>query len=432
MSTNACNETTEPNPQNPRSHRTGRIIVILGMLSAFAPLSTDMYLAGFDLISDHFHAPDGAIEKTLSVFFLGLAVGQAIYGPLIDRFGRRKPLLVGVAIYLVSTTLCLVTSHLGAFVLFRFFQAIGGCSGMIVGRAIIKDLFDERESARALSLVITVVTLAPVLAPAVGGVVISIAGWKAVFVLMLAFGLLCAVLAWKFIPETLAPKDRKSEGPKQIVATWWHLLSNRAFLQPVIVGGLVQACMFAFITGSPFVFMTLHHASPKQYGLLFALIACSLVISAQLNRAALKYRSPEFLLGASLIVNLSAGVLLVLSVSTGSLVLMMIPLWFAIGSLGFVGANAAAIAMESSGKHAGSGSSLVGIFQFTFAFAISMIVAATQNGTAYPMAITILACGLAANLIWRGIPRQGLPPISGDKESAAGVPQPVCSQVYRK
>ena len=380
--------------------RPGRIIAILGMLAAFAPLATDMYLAAFDQMRAYFAVDEGKIELTLSVFFLGLAVGQALYGPLIDRHGRRGPLLIGIGIYLGSTALFLVAHDLRAFIALRFIQAVGGSAGMVIGRAIIADLFDERENARALSLVIAVMTIAPVVAPVLGGLVIATFGWRAIFIVMLGFGVLCAVLTWLYIPETLAKEDRRSERPASVARAWYRLVTKPSFIAPAIVGGLAQGCMFAFITGSPEVFQTIHGAGPTKYGVLFATIACALVVSAQINRAALKRKTPEFLLGLLLIVNAIAGATTIAGAATGSLALLMIPLWIAIGSIGFIGANAAAIAMESSQDHAGSGSSLIGIMQFGVAFTVSSIVAMTQNGTPFPMTIMIASCGLLANAVW--------------------------------
>lgn len=384
----------------PASRAAGRTIAILGMLAAFGPVATDMYLPGFHLMATYFEVGEGEIEVTLSVFFLGLALGQAIYGPLIDRFGRRGPLLAGVCIYMVSTLLCLLTRDIGLFTALRFFQAVGGCAGMIVGRAIVNDLFDERENARALSLLMMVMTLAPIIAPILGGVIIAHAGWQMVFVVMLGFGVVCGVLVWLFLPETLPPEKRRAESFPAVARAWKALLTNPAYSLPTVVGGLAQACMFAFITGSPFVFIGLYGASAEVYGFLFALIACALVVSAQINRMALKRFSTEQILGAALVLNVVAGIALVASVSTGSLVLLMVPLWLVIGSLGFIGANAVAIGMVSSGEYSGSGSSLIGVLQFGCAFAVSTIVAKTQNGTAYPMAIAIVACGMIATFLW--------------------------------
>ena len=379
---------------------TGRIIVILGMLAAFAPVATDMYLPGFPQMADHFGVPEGGIEITLSIFFLGLAIGQAIYGPLIDRFGRRGPLLIGISLYIVSTVLCLMIGNINAFVALRFLQAVGGCAGMIIGRAIVRDLFDERDSARAFSSLLAVMTLAPILAPILGGFILTYAGWKAIFLFMLAFGVICAGLVWAFVPETLAPEYRRKEDPVLIARTWLSLIADRAFIVPALVGGLAQACMFAFITGSPAVFINLHGASAQTYGFLFALIACALIVASQANRLALRWKSPEFLLGASLILNVLAGVGAVLAVPADSLPLLLVALWFAIGALGFIGADAAAIAMAASGRHAGSGSALVGVLQFGCAFIVSSLVAASQNGTAYPMTVAIAGCGALATVLW--------------------------------
>lgn len=385
---------------NPAPLRTGRIIAILGMLAAFAPMATDMYLPGFQQMAADLGVSDGAVEVTLSVFFLGLAVGQFLYGPLIDRFGRRVPLLLGVGLYVLATLACLWAPDIPTLAALRFVQALGGASGMIIGRAIIADLFDAREGARALSLVITVMTLAPVLAPALGGVVVAHAGWKAVFLVMLAFGLTCGALVWRFLPETLPAERRHAARPAEVARTWGQLLTQRSFVVPALVGGLAQGSMFAFITGSPFVFTGLHGVSPKHYGLLFGLIACSLIVAAQLNRAALRRMPPERLLTWALCGQVLAAAATVAMASAQALWMLVLPLWLAIGTLGFIGANAASVAMAASGRHAGSGSSMVGGLQLGCAFTVSLMVAALQNGSAYPMTGAILLCGLLANGLW--------------------------------
>ncbi len=397
-----------------RSVTTGRmmvptaiIVAILGMLGAFAPLATDMYLPSFHLMAEHFGVAEGSIEGTLSVFFLGLAVGQAFYGPLTDRFGRRGPLLAGIGLYGVATVFCLLATNIATFTAFRFIQAIGGCAGMVIGRAIVSDLFDTRESARALSLLMIVGTLGPILAPILGGIIVTYADWQAIFIVMLAFGLVCAGLVWFFVPETLSPDKRRIESPAAILRTWTGLMMHPGFVVPAVVGGFAQACMFAFITGSPFVFINLHGASAQTYGWLFALIACALIVSAQANRMALRRSRPEFLLGVALVVNAAAGIATVAVVPTNSLVALLVPLWIAIGTLGFIGANAAAAAMAESGHRFGSASSLIGVLQFGFAFLVSGLVAATQNGTAYPMTVAIAVCGMSATALWFTLGRAG-------------------------
>lgn len=377
-----------------------RLIIILAMLAAFAPLATDMYLPGFHLMERYFGVPEGGIEITLSTFFFGLAFGQAAYGPFIDRFGRRRPLLAGIALYIVSTGLCLCVSDIHVFTGLRFLQAVGGCSGMIIGRAIVTDIFDRLESARAFSSLLIVMTLAPIIAPIVGGFVIELSGWKPVFVLMLAFGLICFALVWLKVPETLPESRRSKEGPGKVIGVWRDLILLRAFIVPAIVGGLAQACMFAFITGSPFVFMNIHGVSARTYGFLFALIACALIVFSQINRMALKTKSSETLMYIGLLMNVVGAIAAVCAVPSGNIALLLTFLWIAIGALGLISANAAAIAMAATGRHQGSGSALIGVLQFGCAFIVSSLVAASQNGTAFPMTLAMAICSLIATFLW--------------------------------
>ncbi|QFY41272.1 multidrug effflux MFS transporter [Candidatus Methylospira mobilis] len=375
-------------------------IAILGLLCAFPPLATDMYLPAFPQMAQAFGVGDGAIQATLSIFFIGLALGQAVYGPLIDRYGRRIPLLIGIGIYVLSSLLCLVTSDIALFTGLRLLQAVGGCAGMIIGRAVVRDLFDEFESARVLSLMMVMMTLAPIVAPVLGGFILAVSGWRMIFAVMLAFGMVGALLVWFGLPESLPPGKRRADNLSSIARVFWRLLRTRAFIIPTLVGGLAQACMFAFITGSPFVFMNLFGVSEQLYGWLFGSISVGLIIAAQCNRFALKHWSPATLLGAALILNIVAGLGTVIAAGSGVPVFLLIPLWFAIASLGFIGANATAIVMTACGQHLGSGSALIGVLQFGCAFLVSSLVAAGQNGTAYPMTLAIAGSGLLAGLFW--------------------------------
>jgi len=383
-----------------QSGGSARLIAILGMLCAFPPLATDMYLPAFPQMAKSFGVGDGGIAATLSTFFIGLAVGQAIYGSLIDRYGRRGPLLLGIGLYVLTSALCLITSNIALFIGLRFLQAVGGCAGMIIGRAIVSDLFNEQESARILSLMMMVMTLAPILAPILGGLILDVSCWQMIFVVMLAFGVTGWLLVWFGLPESLPPGKRRADNLGGMVRAYWKLLNIRAFLIPTLVGGLAQACMFAFITGSPFVFISLFGISDQAYGWLFASIASGLIIAAQCNRIALKHWSPATLLSAALTLNIAAGLLMLVYSGSGILILLLIPLWFAIATLGFIGANAAAIAMAASGQYLGVGSALIGVLQFGCAFLVSSLVAAGQNGTSYPMVIAIAVSGLLAGLIW--------------------------------
>jgi len=378
----------------------GLVVLVLGMLSALPPLATDVYLPAFHLLAQSFGVGEGRIQATLSVFFLGLSAGQAIYGPLIDRYGRRGPLLAGTGLYVLATLLCLLTDDIAQFIALRLVQAVGGCAGMVIGRAIVADLFNERESARALSLLMVIMTLAPVIAPLLGALILAASGWKAIFVAMLAFGVVCAALTWLLLPETLPPEKRSRGSFAAAFGAYGRLLVRPAFLAPTLVGGLAQGCMFAFITGSPVVFVRLYGVDEQTYGGLFGLIAAGLIVAAQANRIGLNRWSTQTLLSTALLFNIAFGLVLLACSRGVGLALFMLPLWFAIASLGFIGANSTAIAMRESGPDTGSGSALIGVLQFGCAFLVSSLVALSENGTAYPMAVAIAVCGGLAGVLW--------------------------------
>lgn len=382
------------------------LIPVLAMLSAFAPVATDMYLPGLSLMTEVFQTTTGRVQATISVFFLGLAIGQSIYGPLIDRFGRKPPLLVGVGLYVLASLACMWVTDIGWFIAMRFLQAVGGAAGMLIGRAIINDLFDRTETARVLSLMMMVIILAPILAPIAGGWLVVNVSWQSIFAVMLVFGVVCLLLVVFLIPETLPPGHRQELGFGRVVHTYAQLLTRPAFAIPALCGALAQSCMFAYITGSEFVFTQLYGLSAQQYGWLFALNAAGIIVATNGNRFSLKRWPIERIFTAALVANAVFAAALVLLVGSPSLWWFVLPLWLLIGTLGFIGANAAAIAMGASGRTAGSGSGLIGVMQFGVAFAVSGTVAATQNGTAYPMALTMLVCSTAACALWFGTRRR--------------------------
>ncbi|QEM69948.1 multidrug effflux MFS transporter [Geobacter sp. FeAm09] len=384
----------------PLEHRTAvninKITLILGMLFVFAPLSTDMYLSSFPSIAASLGCGVEQVQYSLSAFVLGLAVGQLFYGPLIDRFGRRLPLLAGVAIFTVTSLLTVWAPDIATFTGLRFLQAVGGCAGMIVSRAVITDLFDEQQAAQALSAVMLVQGAGPIAAPIIGGYIHLIGGWPAVFVSLTLFGAACFILAARGLPETLPVHDRQRQGAGHVLKAFGNLMRRREFMVPALASSLVLASMFAFISGSPFVFMGLHGVSQQQYGWLFGVNTVGMVAASQLNRLLLRRFSPRTIFIRALLVHVVAAALLLALATTTHLALLMLPLFFCLATIPVIGANAVAAAMAQSGRHAGSASSLVGVLQFGLASLVSALVSMLHNGTAYPMAAMILACGLLA------------------------------------
>lgn len=374
-----------------------RLILILSLCSAFAPFATDMYLPAFSQLVNHFQTDAGHIETTVSFFFLGLSVGQILYGPLIDRFGRRKPMLAGIAVFLLATFGCLLVTDINTFIGLRLLQAIGGCCGMIIGRAIVSDLFAQHEMARVMSSLMIVMSMAPICAPLIGGWIVTHYDWQAVFFALLLLGTICGLAVYFGLPETKPPHITASGN---LLRGYLTLLQRPAYLVPALSGSLTQSCMFGFITGSPFVF--LHHfgLNEQQYSWVFGCITFAFIISAQLTKMALRRYSPKQIFSTALLANSAFGLMLYAVTQTPHMWLFIIPLWLTIATLSFLGATSTALAMSNAGDHTGSASCLIGLLQFGCGFIASSVIAASQNGTPYPMTITIAACGLLGTLLW--------------------------------
>jgi DHA1 family bicyclomycin/chloramphenicol resistance-like MFS transporter len=379
---------------------TVRLTLILASFTAFGPFAIDMYLASFPLLAKTYDADLGAVQLGLSAFFLGLTIGQVLYGPLIDRFGRKGPLLAGIALFTVASLLITMAPTIESFVALRLVQAIGGAAGMIVSRTIIADLFPEQEAARVLSTMMMVQAVAPIVAPVLGGYLTAAAGWRSIFLFLGVFGLACFIAAKWLLPETLPAARRQSVEIGRLLRAWADLITKRDFIVPTLAGSIDFACLFAFISGSPFVYMELHHVSARDYGWLIGVNALSLIVAAPLNRFLVAHFSPQTVLSAALVNLALLSVVLVALAGWASLPILMLLLWICFVNLPLVVANAVAITMAASGNHRGSGSGILGLLQFGIGSAVSVLVGLLHNGTVYPMVGTISFCAVAAALVW--------------------------------
>lgn len=372
-----------------------RIILILGALSAFGPLAIDFYLPAFPAMAAAFGTDEKHIQLTLAAYFLGLSIGQLAYGPVADRFGRRIPLLTGVGLFTLASVACAYAPSLEWLIGARFVQALGGCAGMVISRAVVSDKCDAVGSAKVFSQLMLVMGLAPILAPMLGGLLVNLYGWQSIFIGLTLFSALAATAVALWLPESLPPHM-----PRQPLSgalrQYGRLLGDWVFLGHALTGGIAMAGMFAYIAGSPFVFIKLYGVPAEHFGWLFGTNAAGFILVAQLNARLLSKRGPAFLLVRAVWVYLVAGLSLlgVCSLQPAHLWPLLVPLFVCISSLGCIIPNASACAMNGQGARAGSASAMLGCLQFSVAAGSAALVAALHDGTAVPMALVISLCGL--------------------------------------
>lgn len=379
-----------------------RRILLLGAIIALAPLSIDLYLPSLPTIQQTLGGDAAQAQLTLSTYFLGLALGQLIYGPVSDRIGRRKPLYFGLALYAIAALGCAFATNIDSLIALRFLQALGGCAGMVIVRAVVRDLYTQQEMARVLSMLLLVMGIAPILAPVIGSWIFVAFGWQTVFGVLAVYGLGCLFMAAKYLPETLATPGEALQ-LNRVLKGYGRMLRHRRFMGYALSGGIAQASMFAYIAVSSFVFIEIYTLTPTQYGLLFGVNAFGLILGSQINNWMLtRYRS-ERVLRSALLAYAFFGLVLAGLVSTdiGGLPGVLIPLWCCIASLGFTFPNSTAAALAPFGDRAGMAAALLGTLQYGLAAIASGVVAHLHDGTAQPMALTIAACGLGSVVVLR-------------------------------
>ena len=370
----------------------GLIILILGMLTAIGPLSIDMYLPGFSVIADDLHTTIEKVGFSLSSFFIGICVGQLLSGPLLDRFGRKKPLYVGLIIYIFASIGCGVSDSVEMLIFFRFIQAIGGCVGMVAPSAVVRDLFPVEQSARVFSMLILILGVSPILAPTFGGYMVAAWGWKPIFFVLAIITAIILTIVFFFLPESKKADPNYSLKPAAILGNFKEVLKQKQFTTYAISGNFVSAALFAYLAGSPFVFMELHGVHQQTYGWIFALIAAGLITSSQINNLLLKKYKSSRILRTVITIQASLGIIMWIGSAThlfnlyGLIAIMMMFL----SCQGFIFPNAAAMAMAPFRKHAGSAAALMGAFQMAMGALASALVGLFFNETIMPMVTVML------------------------------------------
>lgn len=387
-----------------------RLIVLLAALVAFGPLSIDMYLPSLPLIAEDLGAPESQIQLTISVFLAGLCAGMLVYGPLSDRFGRRKLLLGGIALYLLASIGCTLAAKAEQLVFWRILQALGGAGASVLARTIVRDLFPLKDAARVLSLMHLVTMFATLIAPLIGGYLILLAGWRSLFVVLMAFAGLCLLaVAWK-IPET-HPADARGASIAAVFRAYGHIAVQPQALGYILCMGLSFGGMFAFITASPFVYIQYFGVSPQQYAWLFSLNVGGIIVATLLNARLVTRLGPQRLLvcGAG-IAALSGLALAILGASgIGGLTTIVVCLLFYVSVTGMLGANCVASLLARFHKQAGAAAGLAVALQFGLGTAASALVSALHDGSPLPMSLVVGATGIGSllALLLTRIPERG-------------------------
>ncbi|MEE4545955.1 multidrug effflux MFS transporter [Streptomyces sp. V4-01] len=401
------------------ARRTGMLVtLVLGGLTALPPLSMDMYLPALPQVSDALHAPAATVQLTLTACLAGMALGQLVVGPLSDRWGRRRPLLAGMVVYVLATAVCAFAPSAGLLIGFRLVQGLAGAAGIVISRAVVRDLYDGVEMARFYSTLLLISGVAPIVAPLIGGQILRLTDWRGVFVVCTAIGVLLTAVAWRRLDETLPPEDRHAGELSGTFGAMRRLLADRVFTGYVVAGSFGFAALFTYVSASAFVVQDIYGASPQTFSLLFGLNSVGIVGIGQLNGKVLVGRvDMDRVLAVGLALITAASVALVL-LTTGvfgraSLPEIAAALFVLMASMGLVLPTTNTQALLRTKRSAGSASALIGTSSFLIAALIAPLGGVAGDGTAVPMAITQLTCVLIASAAFVGLCLRGRRTVEG-------------------
>ena len=375
----------------PRPRPSAKFILLVGVMAALPAVTTDMYLPSLPQVATELDTTTALVQGTITGVLIGGAIGQLIVGPLSDRFGRRRPVMIGVLLHVVSSILCIFAAGIVPLLALRVIQGVGNAAATTTAMAVIRDRYTGATASAILSRLMLVIGLAPLLAPMIGSLVADIAGWRAVFGVLAFLGLALIVFMWRFLPETLPPAARRSEGPRGALSSYRVLLRDREFIALAVLPGLGMAVIMSYVVGSPFVFQQQYGLSEAQFALLFAVNGIGLVLGAQVNAAIVHRFEPLHIMRVAVPISLGLAVVLVIVTAgeIGGLVGFMVPLWLLLTVNSVLPPNAGALALSRYGDRAGSAAAIIGALQAGIAGTISPIVGVLgEDGVA--MATVIL------------------------------------------
>jgi MFS transporter, DHA1 family, multidrug resistance protein len=374
-----------------------RVLIVLSTLLGFASISTDLYLPAMPAMGRTLGADAGTVEWTVSGYLIGFSLGQLLWGPVGDRFGRRLPVAIGLMLFVVGSAGCAMAGSAWQMIGWRVVQAIGACAGVVLARAMVRDLYEGERAAQMLSMLMTVMATAPLLGPIVGAQILALAGWRAIFWTLVGIGL--ATLAALFtLPETLPRERRNAEKLARAFARYGELLRHRALLGYAGAGGFFYGGMFAYVAGTPFAYISYYHVSPQLYGVLFAAGILGIMATNLVNARVVARLGSDRLLRAGTVMAALAGAVLAVTAWTGwgGLAGLVALLFVFISATGFIVANSIVGALASSPQRAGSISALVGAVQYGSGIIGSALIGVFADGTPWPMGWVIALAGLGS------------------------------------
>ncbi len=378
------------------------LILILGLLSAIGPLSIDMYLPAFPSIAKGLNTTVASVMLSLSSFFVGISIGQLLYGPLLERYGRKIPLYFGLSLYAISSLACATAMSVETLILFRFFQALGGCVGMVASRAMVRDLFDVKDNAKVFSTLMLVIAISPIIAPSLGGLISTYIGWRYIFVMLIM--VIASIIGgvYYLLPDSKGPDPNYSLKPAAILSSFANIIKHPQFVRFTFSGAIASAGLYAFISGSPYVFLEIFKVTEQHYGWAFAFVASGLIGSSQLNSILLKCFNSEQIIKMALYFQSCIALALAATalLSFNELYLIIILIFLYLCCQGFIFPNASALSMAPFGHNAGNASALMGFIQMSLGALMSAMVSTFHNGTTLPMTGVMAFCAVFASLIF--------------------------------
>lgn len=369
------------------------ILLVLGTLIALGPFSIDAYLPGFSSIAEEFNTSISEIGLTLTSYFIGISIGQLAYGPIMDKFGRKKPLLIGLGIYFLSAISCMYSPNLGWLIVSRFFLAIGAAAGMVAAKAVVRDIFPVHEVAGAISVLMLIMGGAPIIAPTVGSFIIDAFGWEMIFLFLASFCLIMIISVSRFLPESIVPDKMVDLKPKQVAIKYFGILTHPKFWSFAFAGSFAIGAMFAYISDAPKLFMGNFGLSQKEFGLLFGLNAGGLILGSQINRLFLrKFSALQITLFNSVVLVLLSSLFLINSIFEFGFIPTAVLIFLMLFLLGFQNPNTTALSLEPFEKKAGRASALIGSLKMILGAFTSFLISLFHTNSSVPLAIILLSC----------------------------------------